>query len=440
MSSVRVAVTGMGAISPLGLSSQEMWAGLCSGKSGIGKITAFDPAGFSCKIAGQVPEYKVQNYIPKNFRKSVKLMCRDIELSIVAAQQAIVDSGLVTAGIDPEKVNVKPERFAINIGAGLISPELVELAPAVAASKVDGKFDIRKWGKDGIELVTPLWLLKYLPNMPACHIGIIHDLRGPSNSIMCAEAASHVSISEACDIIMRGASDMALAGGTESKVNPLILAKQCIIGRANTSGDDDPQEAYRPFDAKASGSVFGEGSGMVVLENLELAKARGAKIYAEIAGTGQSNDINGKIQHLSSEGKGLRIAIEKAIADAGISAGQIDLVIPHGTGIAIDDLAEAKAIEAVLGTSVSKVPVWPTKSMLSNTGAACGSLDVIAAIYAIRDGVIPASKNLTQKAQGCNLNIVTESLKKEIKYALCCGYTYGGQTAALVIKKFDGNN
>ncbi len=187
----RVVITGLGAITPLGLTVSEMWQGLCAGRCGIGKITTFDPAGFACKIAGQVPDCKIQEYVPKSHRKAVKLMCRDIELAVIAAKEALTDSGLVTKGIDPENVNVNPERMAINLAAGLISCDLVELAPAAAASITDGEFDIHKWGRQGLELVPPLWLLKYLPNMLACHVGIIHDIQGPSNTITCAEAGAH---------------------------------------------------------------------------------------------------------------------------------------------------------------------------------------------------------------------------------------------------------
>ena len=162
MSSNRVVITGLGAISPLGLTVNDMWSGLCAGKVGIDTITAFNPVDFTCKIAGQVPEYNIRQYVPKTLRKSTKLMSRDIELSVIVAQEALAHSGLVTKGIDPEKININPERTAINLGAGLISCDLVELAPAVAASITDGKFDLHKWGKDGLELVTPLWLLKYL--------------------------------------------------------------------------------------------------------------------------------------------------------------------------------------------------------------------------------------------------------------------------------------
>jgi len=454
VSSARVVITGLGAISPLGLSVGDMWDGLCAGRCGIDKITAFDPVGFSCKLAGQVPEYKIQQYVPKTHRKATKLMSRDIELAVIAAHEALTDSGLITKGIgstalttgDPENVNsllrrsgcegrVDPERVAINLGAGLISCDLVELAPAVAASITDGKFDIHKWGKDGLDMVTPLWLLKYLPNMLACHIGIIHDIQGPSNSITCAEASAHLAIGEASQIIGRGGSDTALTGGAEAKVNPIVMIRQCLLKRTTCENNDDPTSACRPFDADAKGSVFGEAAGVIILENLQNAQKRGAKIYAEVAGLGHSNNINPAYEHLEPNGKGIQIAIEKAMADAQIQPEDLDLIIPHGTGIADDDLAEATAIQTALGDAAANIPVWPTKSMLSNTGAAAGALDVIAAVCAMTNGKIPAAKNCDKKADGCNLNIKTEPRQAEIRYALCCSYTYGGQTAAVILKK-----
>lgn len=437
MSSARVVITGLGAVSPLGLTVGDMWDGLCAGRCGIGKIKAFDPAGFDCKIAGQVPDYKIQQYVPKSHRKAVKLMSKDIELAVIAANEALTDSGLVTKGIDPEKVNVDPERMSINMGAGLISCDVIEMAPAVAASIADGKFDIRKWGKDGLSLVTPLWLLKYLPNMLACHIGIIHDIEGPSNTITCAEVSGHIAIAEAREVIARGSSDIAVAGSAESKVTPVLIMRQCLIKRATSRHNGDGEGACRPFDAEASGSVFGDGGGIIVLENLDNAANRGAKIYAELVGTGQSTCINPAYEHIEPDGQGVTIAIEKAFAQANISPKDIDLIIPHGTGIPQDDIAEAKGIEAAVGRETKRIPVWPTKSMLSNTGAACGGLDVIAAVCAMRDGLIPAAKNCTRKTAGCNLNIVKETIKADIRYALCCGYTYGGQTAAVILKKFE---
>ncbi len=436
MSSRRVVVTGLGAITPLGTTVSQMWNDLCQGKCGIDTIKAFDPAGFTCKIAGEVPEFKIQNFAPKTHRKAIKLMSRDIKLTVVAAKEAIENSGLITKAIDPENINIDPARMAINLGAGLISPDLAELAPSIEKSITDGAFDIRKWGKEGLDAITPLWLLKYLPNMLACHVGIIHDIQGPSNTITCAEAASQLAIGEAAQIIARDSADIALAGGGEAKVNPLIMLRQCLLNRATSQNNDNPKTACRPFDANAKGSVFGEAAGVVILESLDNAQTRGAKIFAEVAGFGQSNNINNQYESMEPDGKGTQIAIEKALQDAQITPDQLDLIIPHGTGIAADDKAEATAIQNALGKAAEKIPVLPTKSMLSNTGAAGGALDFITAVCAIKESKIPAAKNCDQKLQGCNLNIIKKSQQKEIKYALCCSYTYGGQTAALIIRKF----
>jgi 3-oxoacyl-[acyl-carrier-protein] synthase II len=437
MSKPRVVITGMGAVSPLGLTVQDLWIGLCAGKCGISKITAFDPVGFSCKLAGQLPEsFKVQNYVSKAYRKSVKLMARDIELAVAAAKDAVESSGLITKGIDESRINVDPTRMAIDLGAGLMCCDLRELGPAVEKSITDGGFDIRKWGKDGIEVITPLWLLKYLPNMLACHIGIIHDIQGPSNTITCAEVASHLAMAEAMQIIERGAADIALAGGGEAKVNAMSIMRQCLTGRAASKYNETPDAACRPFDADADGSVFGEAAGILVLESLEHAQKRNARIYGELAGVGHSQSLNEHYERLESNGKAVQIAIEQAIGQAGITAAELDLILPHGTGIATDDIAEARGILSALGKAGSKIPVLPTKSMLSNTSAAAGALDVITALCAMADAKIPAAKNCNKKAGGCELNIVSAEQQRNIRYALCCGYTYGGQTAAVVVKNW----
>jgi len=437
MSSGRVVITGLGAVSPLGLTANEMWAGLCAGRSGIRRIQAFDPTGLPCELAGEVPLYRIQDYVPKSFRKAVKLMCRDIELAVIAAREAVAASGLVTKGIEPERINVDPTRMAINIGAGMISCDLAELAPAVAASAVEGKFDIRKWGKDGLEQITPLWLLKYLPNMLACHIGIIHDIQGPSNTITCAEASAHLAIGEATQVIARGGSDIALAGAAEAKVALLLMVRQSLLQRATPAPHADPAGVCRPFDAAASGSVFGEGAGMVVLESLEYAQARGARILAEMAGVGQSCSLHSAYESLEPDGEGIQIAVEKALDDAEIRPDDLDLIIPHGTGIPRDDLAEARGLQTALGPAVGPIPVWPTKSMLSTTGAASGALDVVAAVRAIAAGIIPAARNFERPAAGCRLNVATQRRDVRIRHVLCCSYTHGGQTAALVLKAFD---
>lgn len=438
MTSARVVITGLGAISPLGLTVDEMWAGLTAGRCGIARIKAFDPTGLPCELGGEVPPYRIQDHVPKALRKAVKLMCRDIELAVVAAREAVASSGLITKGIDPEKTHLDPTRMAINMGAGMISCDLAELGPAAAASETAGKIDLHKWGREGLRNITPLWLLKYLPNMLACHIGIIHDIQGPSNTITCAEASAHLAIGEAAQVVARGNADVALAGGAEAKINLMVMIRQSLLKRAVTNCNDAPESACRPFDAEAAGSVFGEAGGVIVLEALEHAQSRGVRILAEVAGIGQSHNIYPAYEKMEPDGKGIRIAVEKAMADAGIGPEDLDLIVPHGTGVPHDDLAEARGLEAALGSAIRRIPAWPIKSMLSTTGAAAGALDVIAAVRAMNDRLIPPARNFTSPADGCNLNISTERRDGTIRHALCCSHTFGGQTAAVVLKAYEG--
>lgn len=431
----RVVVTGTGAATSLGLTGKELWDGLLEGRSGIKKIQAFDPVGFPCELAGEVPDYKIRNYVPKSHRKATKLMSRDIEISVIAADDAVKNSGLVTKAIDPENSTITATRTAISFGAGLISCDLEEMAQSVEKSVTDGEFDIQKWGTDGLQSLTPLWLLKYLPNMLPCHIGIIHDIQGPSNTITCGEVAGYIAIAEAAEMIARNDADIALGGGGEAKVNPVVMIRQCLHNRTATDSNDSPEKACRPFDANADGSVFGEAAGVVVMEELEFAKARKAAIAAEIVGSASSNSLNTDFAHLEEDGEGLQIAIRKALEEANIQPDQIDLVVPTGTGIVADDKAEAAALKAVFGSSLSSIHVWPIKGMVSHTGAAAGAIDVIAAIGAIMHQKIGPVKNV-ESAADSGLNIATEPVDKEINYALCCGYSFGGQTAALVIKRY----
>lgn len=439
MTNRRVAITGLGAISPLGLTVSEMWDNICQGKSGIDTISVFDASSLPCPIAGEIQEYKLRSFVPKFHRKAVKLMSRDIELAVIAADEAFKSSGIVTKATDPDNMTLDPKRISINIGAGLISCDLIELAPAISESINNGEFDLKIWGEKGLPLVTPLWLLKYLPNMLDCHVGILHDIQGPGNSITCGEASSHLSISEASSTIKRNAADAAIAGGGEAKVNPIVLIRQSLMERTATQ-TQDPQNACKPFASDASGCVFGEGAGLVILEELEQAENRDAQIYAELVGCGESASHSLDYKGLDADGKGLQIAIEKAIVEAQISPEDIDLIIPHGTAIAVDDKAEATAIINALGEAGKTIPVLPTKSMLSNTGAASGGIDIIVAAMAMKNSTIPAAINCEKIADGCELNIVKETISKPIKYALICSYTYGGQTAAIILKKIDGDS
>ena len=430
----KVVITGIGAISPLGLCIDDIWQALCEGKCGATEITAFDASEFPCKIAGEAPEYKIKDYLPKHHRKAGKLMSRDIELAVIAADNAVRDSGWGSKHVEAEP-KLNPLRTSINIGASLVTCDINEMVPAVMASVNDGKFDMKKWGSEGMELVTPLWLLKYLPNMLACHIGIIHDIQGSGNNITAGECAGVLSVIEAMDTIARDASDVAIAGSGEAKVEQIALMRQIVCGRATTKSNDNPSGACKPFAADAAGSIFGEGAAMLILENMATANERGAKIYAEIAGTGESVSHNQDVLRLEPDGKGLQIAIEAALTQAGISPEQISLIIPHGTAIADDDKAEATAIAAALGDAISDIPVLPTKSMLCHTGTASAAIDLVIAAKAIKEGVIPAAKNCEQAFEGCRLNIVKQKIEKEINYVLCCSFTPGGQCAAVILKK-----
>src|SRR3954470_3471293 len=288
----RVVVSGVGVISPIGIGAKTFWENLLAGKVGVRRITQFDPAGFACQIAGEVPDYKIGDYVPKSYRKATKVMARDIELAVIAADDAMKDAGLKTKAYT-DAPEIKPERFGCNIGAGLINAELDELTGAMhiaRSAESNNKLDLHKWGRDGMQQLTPLWLLKYLPNMLACHVTIIHELKGPSNTITCADASSHLAIGEAFRTVQRGDADMAICGGAESKINPMALVRHGLLRRLNETHNDTPDQAVRPFDADADGTAAAEGGGLFILEEYEQAQKRGAKIYAEIVGFGASQD------------------------------------------------------------------------------------------------------------------------------------------------------
>src|SRR5438270_7223977 len=285
----RVVITGIGVISPIGIGSGAFWENLIAGKVGVQRIGAFDPAGFASQIAGEVPAYKIGDYVPKSYRKATKVMARDIELAVIAADDAFKDSGLKSKAYT-ETPTIDPARFGCNIGAGLISCELNELTGAMHVARDGNRLDLRKWGREGIPNLTPLWLLKYLPNMLACHVTSIHELKGPSNTITCADASSHLAIGEAFRTIQRGDADLAICGGAETKVVPMNLMRQILLRRVTESHNDTPEQAVRPFDADATGTAAAEGGGLFILEEYEHATARGAKVYAEVVGFGASQD------------------------------------------------------------------------------------------------------------------------------------------------------
>jgi 3-oxoacyl-[acyl-carrier-protein] synthase II len=427
----RVVVTGIGIISPIGIGAKAFWENLIAGKSGVRRIEQFDPSGFPCQIAGEVPPYKIGDYVPKSYRKATKVMARDIELAVVAADDAFKDAGLQSKAYT-ETPQIHSARFGCNIGAGLISTDLNELTSAMHTAREGNKLDLQKWGRDGMGQLTPLWLLKYLPNMLACHVTIIHGLKGPSNTITCADASSHLAIGEAFRTIQRGDADLAICGGAESKVNPMGLVRHTLLKRVTESHNDTPAQAVRPFDEDATGLAVAEGGGLLILEEYDHAKTRGAKIYAELVGFGASQDTY-KITDPSPNGHSYGKAISKALADANLPPNAVDLVVPHGLGIPSHDRAELAGLHSVFGGGLDRVPTAPIKAQIGNLAAGCG-VDVAAAVLSLHHKQIPGAIN-TQKPIGGIKNIASASRDAQVKVAISSVYSLGGQNAALVFQE-----
>lgn len=444
MNGRRVVITGLGPVTPLGVGVTSFWAALTEGRSAVRRLEAFDPSRFDSQIGSEIPSLTVGEYVPKNYRKAAKIMARDIVLAVAAAHQAVTDAGLRTRCVldrgdaqgDP---NFESGRFGANIGAGLICADLAELAEVLHGSSENGVFSFARWGSEGMHNLTPLWLLKFLPNMLACHVTIVHDAQGPSNTITCGEASSHLAIGEAFRTIARGAADVCACGGAESKDNPMALVRQSL-GRRLSGRNDSPSQACRPFAADRDGTVVSEGGGLVILEDLEHARGRGARIYAELVGFGAGHDAYAPRQPAEPppDGRGAAIAMRKALKDAGVTPERIDLVASFACGLPAHDRAEAAAIRAVLGPRTAEVPVMNIKAGLGNNGAGSGAIDLIAAVLALYHGTIPAAINSAPPDPECGLNVVTRGpVDARVEHVLSPAYALGGgQNAALLIKRF----
>ncbi len=428
----RVVVTGIGLVSPLGIGTRATWEALLAGKVALAPVKAFDATGFVCSIAGEVPAYKISDHVPKSYRKATKVMARDIELAVIAADDAMKDAGLQTrAYVDPSPI--QSLRFGCNIGAGLISAELNELAGAMNVARDGEVLDLTKWGTEGMQQLTPLWLLKYLPNMLACHVTIIHGLMGPSNTITCADASSHLAIGEAFRTIQRGKAELAICGGAESRVNPMGIIRHQLLGRLNSTHNDSPADAVRPFDKDASGSVIGEGGGLLILEEYEHAKARGAKIYCELVGFGASQDAYSPTEPDPS-GHSYSRAILSALRDAKANASDVDLIVPHGLGIAKFDQAELKGLNSVFGEGLNKPMCAPIKAQTGNLCAGSGVDVATAALSVFHNRAAPAI-NTKSLAAGATLNVSSAAREASVNLAVSSTYSLGGQNAALVFRK-----
>jgi len=437
----RVAITGLGTITPLGIGIEPLWEGLMAGRCGLKPIEAFDASGLASRLGGEIPGLKAADYVPKSYRKSVKVMARDIEIAVAAAHAAVRDAGLntrclVERGEASGPANVDPTRFGANIGAGLICADLQELAGALYTAAENGQFSLARWGAEGMNNLTPLWLLKFLPNMLGCHVTIVHDAQAPSNTITCGEASSHLAIGEAYRTIARGAADVCICGGAESKINPMGVVRQQLLNRLATGWDDTPARACRPFSASRRGIVVSEGGGLLILEELNHARARQARVYGEVIGFGASANTNSWTE-ADPDGAGLAAAIRVALHDAGISADAIDSVGTFGAGLVGHDASELKALQKGLGSRFDGLPAIATKGSLGNAGAGAGAVDLAVSVMALAHNTLPPSLNTDDPDPECRLAFATKDpADARIRCLLSVGYSLsGGQNAALIIRK-----
>jgi 3-oxoacyl-[acyl-carrier-protein] synthase II len=420
----------MGAITPTGIGLSALWDSLAEGRSGVRRIEAFDPTGLPTTIAGEVRGYDAKKFVPSSQRKNLKIMARDIQLAVGTAKLAIEDAGL--AGNQPD-----PERFGVSFGASMISSDLHELAPSTQGCINTAGFDYKKWGSLAMSAMPPLWMLKYLPNMPACHISILYDLQGPNNSITQSEAASTLAIGEAYRIVARGAADLMLAGGCDSRVHPLLMTRLGLLQIGSTR-NDKPEQASRPFDADRDGMVPAEGAGALILESLDHAQKRGARIYAEVIGFGAGCDALGVTARAGTQ-TGLKIAMAAALKDARIEPRDLGYYNAHGVSTREGDKIEAQSLRAAFGDQALEVPVSAHKSNMGNTVAACGAIEFIAGTLALQHGLIPPTINYERPDPECPLSVVTgESRLLRKPSFLSANVTRVGQAAALVARRFEG--
>lgn len=450
----RVVITGIGVVSPLGVGRDALWQGLCSGRAGFAKPTLFDPSGFQTKLAGQLPaEFSAKDFVPKSYRKAVKVMARDSEIAVAAAKLAVEDAGLTTRGsLDgaPGSPTYPSERMGCQIGAGLINAETDELTSALATSTNEqGEFDYRKWGAadgggGGMNNLQPLWMLKYLPNMLACHVTIIHGCEGPSNTITCAEASALLCVGEGVRVIQRDAADVCFAGGCESKVNLMGTLRWSLLNRlAPCAESDAPETLVRPFDPGARGTVLGEGGGLLVLEEREKALARGATIYAEVAGFGAAHSPPPAYEAIRSKqragaedrpGDGVKFAIEAALADARVGAGEIDAIVPTASGIREQDEEEAIGLRAVFGDRLDEVPLITVTPSVGQTVAGHGGIQLAAAALALKHQKLPARIHAGSPARGLQAGAADERAVG-LRNVLVVTSALGGQNAAAVLRQ-----
>jgi 3-oxoacyl-[acyl-carrier-protein] synthase II len=433
----RVVVTGLGLVSPLGLELEDVWGRLLAGTSGVGPITSFDAGGLPLHHAAEAGDFtgKIEDFGPldgerkKAIRKGCKVMCRESQMGVAAAQRALAHAGDLFA-------HHPRERIGCVFGSDYMLTLPEDFTAGVAACRgEDGSFDFARWPGSGMPLLNPLWLLKYLPNMPASHIAMYNDLRGPSNSITIREASGHLAVGEAATTIRRGMADIMVAGATGTRVHPMktVHALQSEQVALPTAADDDPTRWSRPFDRQRRGMVLGEGAGALILEELGHAERRGATILAEVVGRGAGCGVdrggNGRRQ------QALARAVAAALGQAGLAAADLGHVHAHGLSTVTADRAEAAALGEVLGGHAGRLPTVAAKGHFGNLGAGSGVVECVASILALRQGELFPLVNFEHADEGCPIRPARRGDPAGGGF-VSAAVTPQGQAAALVIRSW----
>lgn len=410
----RVVITGLGAISPLGLSAGELWEGLIQGRSGIRRITSFDASEMPCQIAGEVEGFEPGQYMD---RKEARRLPRSAQLALAASVEAVVDAGL--SGGFPN-----PERSGVVIGTAIGGIDSID----------DGIQSLRQ---HGVHRVNPFMLPAGIPNLSAFVVAHRFQCLGPNSTITTACATGTQAIGEGAELIRRGAADLIIAGGTEAAVRDFSIGGFSAMRALPTGYNDNPTAASRPFDARREGFVFSEGAAVLVLERLEHALERGARIYAEVAGQASSADA----YHIAApepQASGPIRAMRWALEDAGLSPEQVDYINAHGTSTPLNDVTETRAIKAIFGEHAYRLAVSSTKSMLGHAMGASGALEAIACALAIHHCLIPPTINYEFPDPECDLDYTPNQARHlPIKAALSNSFGLGGQNACLILTRYN---
>jgi 3-oxoacyl-[acyl-carrier-protein] synthase II len=409
----RVVVTGIGLVCGCGIGTEEVWRNLLAGKSGIGPITHFDPAAFDCRIAGEVRNFDPLHWIEK---KELKKTGRFIQLAMAAADFAMKMSGLE---VTPEMA----DSTGVYIGSGIGGFDVIEREHSKYLAGGPGK-------------ISPFFIPASIVNLASGHVSIRYGAKGPNSATATACSASAHAIGDAYKIIQRSDADIMIAGGTEASITPMGVGGFAAM-RALSTRNDEPERASRPFDAERDGFVVGEGSGVLILEALEVAERRGAKIIAEIVGYGMSGDAYHITQPAEGGDGGYRVAMA-AMRDAKLTPNDISYVNAHGTSTPIGDAIETAALKRVFGERAKKVPISSTKSMTGHLLGGAGGLEAGISVLALRDQILPPTINYENPDPACDLDYVPNHARKAaVHYALSNSFGFGGTNASLIFKLWD---